>query len=375
MTEVTSAPTWELSRWVLKSFQLMAVIAWIACVAITAICFVGMFEEWTPRYSLVGIILLPIASFAAALIHEFGHLKGAEWGQMIPVRMLVGNIDFKKVARGWKVRWHRSPLNLAGLVIAYATPDRSLRESSIKMTAGGPLANIAAAVFFFCIARYIEVGTLRLGFIGFAILNTAMGAINLLPTRKLFPSDGLQLLYWLRGFPEDDPSTTYTRLMGRSVCGTTAESLPDDEISALDSQPLPMPLVAIWLRLKASQNRGDWFQASGFENSLNQLLAQHEPAVVRQMDDNVVIMRAEIAFSKAMAAHEPSHVADIQLNSNARWFAPHLMPRLQAVAAKLAGDGDKAECYLRESEQQAEQSIDLALRASEALLRKSITRL
>jgi hypothetical protein len=106
----------------------------------------------------------------------------------------------------------------------------------------------------------------------FAIFNASASIINLLPTSRGFGTDGMRLLIWGQKELEHCRTLASTRLQALSIAGITADQLPVDQIAALDSQAMPKPLMALWYRLKAHQNRGEWLQAAQLQEAYDHLM-------------------------------------------------------------------------------------------------------
>ena len=370
--EPASPPPWDVPVWVTTTGKALsglliatgALVAWFCCYLAA--------YDWMREFAYLAILLLPLVAFIAVFVHEIGHVKGAEWGRMTPVRMQLGNLDFLKQSNGWRVRWYRNKLRVSGFVVAYPHPAESLRGSAIKMIIGGPLANLLAAIIFFGAGQVLMPSAAAYLCFAFAAMNTAMGVANLMPMRFGWASDGLQLLWWLRGMSEGHRDLAFMRLMGRTVSGTTADKLPASEVAMLAEQAMPMPLIFEWLKLKASHSRNEWQAAEEVERSLDRHIAVADPTMLPQLAELIAIMRAEISFSKAISSRDTS-VLDIDvLDAGTRWLVPHLAPRLQALQAALGGDIETCEALLLQSQVHAERSVDKALHHSEARLRDAV---
>lgn len=157
--------------------------------------------------------------------------------------------------------------------------------------------------------------------------------------------------------------------MSRSLSGQTADQLPEDELAILEAQASPMPLVALWYRLKADQNRRDWARAVSRSVQFDLLVAAFDPASRAALPDLLATLRTELAFSQAMLTGDETGLTDDLLPASAAWVAPWLLPRCQALRASLRGDHAHCTHLLKLSERSAENAIDRALWRSEALLR------
>lgn len=367
------AAPWDVPQWAVAIGGKLATLSIvIGGIATYFLCYLAL-HEWSREFSFFAILLAPVFGFLAVVAHEFGHVAGAIWARMTPMRMQVGNLDLLKRRRGWRMRWHRNKLRVSGFVIAFPHPDEPLRRSFVKMIIGGPLANMLLATIFIGAAQFpMPTGLAYLGF-AFAGMNLAVAVATLLPSQRDMASDGMQLMQWMRGKPDDGPGMAFVGLMGISVNGMTADELPDAEVAVLARQAMPMPLMFEWIRLKASQNLEEWHVGEAVERSLDEHLSSLDDRMLPHLSEFLVLIRAEIAFSKAMAELDASHLTHLP-NGDAglTWNAPHLAPRFQALGAALAGNADERKEFLQRSKKLAEQSVDLALHRSEAKLRASI---
>lgn len=334
----------------------------------------GITSPRMPDLALVAALALLVAvATTAVALHEFGHYLGARWGRMTVMAVAVGPLELVAVVGGWRLRRRRRKrLNEAGgYVIAYPDPERRSRRDYVLMLLGGPLANLVAAAILAAALAGMTSSPWQLACIAIALMNFAGFACNLLPyrTKTLF-TDGLQLLYLRQPQSGSDPMAVWGRLVGRSLRGDTAEELPEEELRVLAEHPEQLPLLYEWFQLKSSQNLGLWPRAADIERAVDRRVAIVSDELLAHLSQGMLpLLRAEIAFSRSMASGDAAYVEAIGVPPDLQRDAPHLMPRLRALAAGLRGDCRRADVELEASRRAAETSIEVALRRSEARLR------
>lgn len=365
------ALSWSPPRWVLTITRGITGLLMIAAAIATLVFGAKAISAWNREFEFLTLALFPIILFITVAIHEYGHVLGARWGRLTPMRMRVGRLDLLKQRRGWRVRLHRNRQPMYGFVIAYPQPGTPLRAAYIKMTVAGPSANLVAAAIFCGCGLAAGAGASEIC-LALAVMNLAIGVINLIPTAVKHPSDGLLLLGWWRGIPENEPGLVFTRLMGLSLEGMTADEYPEATMALLAQQPLPMRLTYEYLRLKASQDRGEWWVAEDVERELQNHLGALGPAMAHACEDLIALLRAEIVFSKMLVRGDSNELENSASRSIVEWFAPYLIPRIQALRAALAGNVQERDRQLRVSEIRVEQSLDRGLQISETRLRKAV---
>ncbi|UHQ21733.1 M50 family metallopeptidase [Lysobacter sp. 5GHs7-4] len=323
---------------------------------------------------LAALGLWLVMSVAAVAIHEFGHYLGARMTGMTVLAVAVGAVEAVPVVGGWRLQSrspHATSGEAGGYVIACPDPERRSRADTAILLLAGPLSNLCVAVVLAVAMLSLPSSPWQSACFAFALLNFAGFACNLLPyrTRTLF-TDGLQLLYLRQPRSEMEPIAVAWRLVARSYRGDTAEELPEDELRVLSDHADQLPLSYEWYRLKASQNLGQWQHVTEWESAVNRQVAQVSDAALAQLSRAFLpLLRAEIAFSRSMASGDAGYVEAVGLARDVQREAPHLMPRLRALAAGLRGDAARAARELELSRQAAETSIQVALRRSEARLR------
>jgi hypothetical protein len=366
------APLWKPSRGIAMiafGAQIVLQVAGLLVALLTCIVFSG---RWKPYSIFAGAFIFVIMYFITIAIHELGHLLAARSQGMTVMQVRLSVFDLLPSRRGWRIRRGRARFAIAGFVLAYPDPTRPLRKQLMAMVAGGPLANILVAIVSCGIAWLFWPAMSAYPFLALAVLNASTGMLNLMPTAQYLESDGMELLRWWHGIAEDHPYLAYSRLMGLSVSGVTAEKLPADVLAELAKLDMPMPLIVDWLEIKAAQNRGEWSAAARLETSVNARLADQPPAMIRGLADLISSTRYELAFSKAMECRTSAPLIAAQLTTNAQWFMPWLLPRGRALEAALCGDRAACEQLLAESRRHADASLDRALPISEASIRDAI---
>ena len=275
------------------------------------------------------------------------------------------------------MRWRRldRKLGLAGFVMAFCDPSRRILPARIFTAAGGPLANLLVAGGLSLVAQRLPTGQLAWALIAsFATMNAAVGLANLVPYKGRMGSDGLRIIAMLvtGRTPESHP---YVRLVGLSLFGCLAQELPESDLEALEKGVFTMPLVALWYRVKARQNDGDWARAAAMREVLDALLADRDPRELKALEELLDALSLEIEFSRAMSTGSANHLDANPLSPAATWTSPHLWPRCKALRSALAGDRAGCVHWLEESRRFADNAIDDALVASEQALRGRIARL
>jgi hypothetical protein len=376
MTESVSSSTpivrWSLS-WIVEKLCLglqgfLGILPWV----ILVIGFASRSHAWGGFYVALAILSFPLIGMLAIAIHELGHFLGAKLGGMIPYQMQIGPFDIKMEINGFRARWCKPAIKVDGFLLSFPNADKPLRGQHLWMIAGGPLANLLAALIFGFSAYLLDTREISWILAGLAWVNLGIGLANFVPTEKVMASDGMQLIRWWRGADEEAPEYVLHKLNGLAVKGMTADQLPADKVAMLKDTPFPMPLVHTWFIIKAHQNRAEWEKAAEIETVLNEQVQKLTPDQVKAMQDMLGILRCEIAFSKSLHENKPIASIDELITKNMDWFAPCLRPRCNALQSALTGDSKGAIHWLAVAEKQAVRSIDLALHASEEKLRSVI---
>lgn len=326
----------------------------------------------------IGAALLTVwlLAFLAIVVHELGHYAGARLTGMTVWLINIAGVEAHAQRRGWRIRWSRiKRRGIAGYVLAFPLLDLPMRPQMLTLILGGPIANFVAAVSFGGLGwALLPRPEANLAF-AFSVVSLAMSLISLVPHQGAMSSDGLKLITWLKGVSEDSPGLVHTRLISRSIAGQTANEVPENELIALEQQAAPMPLVALWYRLKSDQNRGDWTSAVMRSEQFEVLAQALDPALKTILAELLKTLEVELAFSRAILTGDGSGLADDEVRYKALWTSPWLRPRCQALHARLRGDATLSTKLLQVSERFAENSIDRALARSESLLRRYVATL
>ena len=322
---------------------------------------------------LLPFLFVMLLAFATTIIHELGHYAAAKWSGMTVTQVRFGRIEVIPQQRGWRVRWNtQQKIRMGGFVVAVCDARRPMRPQVLFMIAGGPVANLVTAVICAALAALwssVPAGSLA---VAFAIFNTGAGIINLLPTTRVSGTDGMRLLIWRRKELEHSPTLASTRLQALCIAGVTADLLPVDQIAALDSQAMPMPLSALWYRLKGHQNRGEWLLAAQLQETYDQLMEGVPKPTKAKLVASSAYLRTELVFSRAMLSRDAACLTDDLLPKVLAWSVPTLLPRCLALRALLHGDIATALKLLDLVQRFAEQSMDKALPQSEAMIRRQM---
>jgi Zn-dependent protease len=308
----------------------------------------------------------------AVFLHEGGHYLGARLSGMKVLVMRVMAVECYPRRGRWLIRWApKANHRYRGYVYAVPNLDRPMRPQMIWMIVMGPMAN--AAVCLACLLLALITSKPWLGDMAaaFAVINGVMAIGNLLPRTGSVNSDGARLLQWLRRQDTEGPEFAYVRLQSRSVFGMTADALPEADIHYLENRPMPVPLLAMWYRLKAAQNRADWQGALQVGERFEQTLGTwNHPKT--ELESLVATIRAEVAFSIAMATGRPDALSESLVTKDVRQLCPHFWPRCLALKAFLDGAEEEAKRLLQRAMAEANRSVDLALAKSEAELGRYI---
>jgi Zn-dependent protease len=317
---------------------------------------------------LLPFLFVALLAFATTIIHELGHYAAAKWAGMTVTQVRFGRIEVVPQQRGWRVRWNtQQKIQVGGFVLAVCDIRRPMRPQVLCMITGGPAANLLTALI--CAVLLVALTAWPLG-VAFAIFNASAGILNLLPTTRGFGTDGLRLLIWGQKEIENSPRLASTRLQALSIAGVTADQLPVDQIAILDSQAMPTPFSALWYRLKAHQNRGEWLQAAQLQKTFDQLMEAIPKPTHAKLAASMAYLRTELAFSRAMQSRDAACLTDDLLPKALAWTVPTLWPRCLALRALLHGDVAAAQKLLDDVQHFAEQSMDKALPQSEVMIRR-----
>lgn len=333
--------------------------------AVTGIVLGTSFDWASPL--LATVVLMLIMLVLATCVHEAGHWLGARLAGMTVLHVQIFGIDIQLHRYGCRVRGWRgfSGLSLLGYVFAVHTPHKPMRPAQLLFVAMGPLLNLMVGLVSLGLgALFWPYPNLLLAF---ATMNVTLGLCNLIPTRSRVHSDGFQLLTWWRRPDEGKPDFAHARLLALYTSGVEAEHLPADDLAQLDQQPMPMPLIALSLRLAALQIAGDWPATLRLHDEMKALLAAN-PAALKPCAATIALLENEMRFCQAMAHANADSLDTLKRNRDVEWYAPMLTPRCNALRAALLGDKRLAERHLGEAQRLALQSQVRAIAPFEAAM-------
>lgn len=345
--------------------------------ALTTICAMLLLMIWGVDIGNPGLGVLclwPIAVLSVA-IHELGHYVMARIAGMTVLQGNVKGVEFQVARRGWRLRVASlRGRGLSGYVLAIPAWGRPMRHAFLAMIAGGPAANLIVACGFLTAALCNAHATAQCLLLAIALHNAGMGIGSLLPRPALsgHTSDGQKLLAWWRRPDEAAPEFAHIRLIARSLAGQMAQSLPDDDVSALEQGSDLMRLAALWYRVKADQNRGVWTTADAHSTTFNTQEQALTPAMMSAIKELRATLRMELAFSRAMHTRDPALLAEPLRATRAYWSSPWLLPRCRALDASLRGDARGSAAQLALANRRASNALDASCVSSEATLRNYI---
>lgn len=338
------------------------VVAWTLCTS----WFGGRSPNPAMGAALVCLLILP-----SVLVHELGHYAGARLAGMTVLIVNVLGLELHPQRRGWRLRRSRRRLTgISGYVLASPSLSRPMRPQMLVLIAGGPAANFLIAAACGIVGWLVFPGPEGRLLLAFATLNAGFCVVNLIPRQTPMPSDGLSLYTWLRGVDENAPDLAFTRILARSIAGQTADEIAGDELAALDSLPAQFPIIALWFRFKADQNRGDWQAAVAHADTLGALVKALDPAVRTAISEFLALFRMELAFSRAMLTGDGAWLENGRLTPKLLKSSPWLLPRCEALKATLRGDERRCAELLEVSRRHADNSVEAAVGRSEARLRE-----
>lgn len=320
----------------------------------------------------LGVLCLWPIAVLSVTIHEMGHYVAARVAGMTVLMGNVMGVEFQVARRGWRLRVASlRGRGLSGYVLAIPAWGQPMRKAFLAMMAGGPVANLIVACGFLIAALCGAHASTTCLLLATAVHNAGMGVGSLLPrpASSGHTSDGQKLLTWWRRPDESAPGFAHIRLLARSLAGQMAQSLPDDDVSVLEQQPDPMPLVALWYRMKADQNRGLWTTAAAHGTKLDALEQALTPAMMSAIKELRVTMRMELAFSRAVETRDPTILAEPLRIRRAYGSSPWLLPRCRALDASLRGDARECARQLAIAARRADNALDRSTPSSEAALR------
>jgi hypothetical protein len=301
----------------------------------------------------------------AIAIHEAGHAFSARWHGMRVIEMHIGPLNIVPLSRGLRWRIASPPKGIGGSVNSVPDPSRPLMPAMLWLMVGGPLANLAAALTMLPLAVWGSAPGSDYA-TAFLVINLGCFLANLLPFHGgHHASDGWQWLQWRYGWPEGARELSVLRLTSLSVWGVTADRMPAALLRQIETLGHGGVLLAAWVRLKASQNVGDWTVVDEIDRTTAETLDQVPPGEQSGFKWILAWLQVESAFSHAVIQRDARALLALPLGREMRWRAPHLPHRFAALACAL--DGDRAGCatHLARARAATQSSLDLALHESE----------
>lgn len=321
---------------------------------------------------LIAVPLYALLLVIGVVVHEAGHYLAARLQGMHVLQVMLLGIELHLTRRGVRIRRQQfRRRRMHGYVLAYPRSDRPIRRQVILMVLGGPLANLILAALLAGVVSVSGLPAHQEWLVAAMLLNVGMCFSNLLSTNAEWKSDGAVLKEWWRR-PADHPLIPFDRLTILSLEGTTSDGLPEQDLAALEQGTTIEQLVALWYRLKADQERGDWQMAAHRRNQLVALKEHVDPALLARLSDLTAVMEAELDFSKAMNDQDADAFEATQKATAPVWVSPWQRPRALALVAALRCDETRRDTCLKTSERHARDAIDAAVAPSEARLRDAI---
>lgn len=365
------ASFWALPRWINTPLKwLQVALGAAAGVSGMALSMLSLPES--PVWIIPGFITGFAVIYLTLFIHELGHLLGARRGGMVALRMRVGRLDIRMQRNGFTLGWPpRSDRRLGGFVLAFADPRGSWRRQHIDFVVGGPLANLLFAALTGLVSLWLDSMLISGLLLALAACNACLGVANLLPVERMpLVSDGLWVLRWWRGIDVDHPKLAFARLMGLACAGQCADEVPGTDLRLLEAQDQPMPLVALYIRLKALLVQGSWQEAAALEGTFQAQRTALPEAMQRPLYDMLKLMSAELAFAQAMTNRSAAGLFDELLPPRLQREYTSIWARCLALRAALAGDDQACQQHLQRGLAHAACSPDLSLEKEEQRLQQ-----
>ncbi|TCV97083.1 hypothetical protein EC912_10178 [Luteibacter rhizovicinus] len=362
---------WRLPVWIDRSGR---VFRWLLVVATLVgggtLCF---FALGIPALGPFGAtVLLAIVWQLSRVIYLAGTYMAARRAGMVVTFVRAGSVDLLPQKGFWKIRWKRYAKRIPAVVNAVYDPARPVAPQMIRQILGGPLTLLTAALVCAVLASIFLPGRAGFLFCAMAVVNGGIGVISLLPVAGAVESAGTAAYRWRWKTPDiSAPRFVYARFLAHSVFGRATDEWSLADLDLLSRQPMPMPFIALWCRLKSLQHAGQWADAAHRVDELSALL-DTEDAKNAWWSDLVAQLVAEIAFSTAMATGDASGLTDDLLTRGAGWSFPALWPRCLALRAALIGDVEQCRHWLDVARRRAEVSVSRSMPESEAILARSV---
>lgn len=358
-------------RWVDSALRVVQVLL-NAAVALWALLLLHASDRVVGNTGQLFVLLFAVflAPLLALVVHEAGHFAAARWAGLWVLSVRVGAIEWLARRRGWRGRWFRQP-GPTGLVFAIARQNQPLRKNFLVFYAGGSVANLLLAAIAAAMAAQpvLTMGGMLWQIV--ALWNALLGLVNLLPISAPCVHDGRHLLFWLARPDEQGDLLVLTRLLAAELAGQTAVERSGSDLGVLATQPLPLPLVSLFIRVRALQETGEWQSIAALAELAEEQIGALPPAMAGGMPAYLELLRAEIAFGRAAAASDARALPD-SLSPSAQWFNRALWPRCEALRAALHGDPVACERHLHTASAEASDTLNAHAVRSEAAVAEQV---
>lgn len=267
------------------------------------------------------------------LVHELGHLLG---GRLVGFRfalLILGPLVLRRTATGLRLGTHRSPALWGGLALSVPTSFERLRQRTLWMVAGGPLASLTLGALLLGLGTLLSPDLAPTAFIlGSASL--ALGAITLVPASTGgFFTDGARIRQLSRDDDAARRQLAMLTLTSLSMSGVRPRDWPEPVLAGLEVEEAgPFQLSRRTLAHAAALDRGDLVAARHYLVGVVEALGEAPPALQPSI-------AGEALWYEAVLRRDPVAAAP--------WFAltqlpgitePWMRPRAALALAIAHGD-------------------------------------
>ncbi|MGH8082445.1 MAG: M50 family metallopeptidase, partial [Lysobacter sp.] len=314
----------------------------------------------------------------AVTVHECGHWAAARWRGMIVSQVVIGWLEIQPRRRGVRLRLVRGMTSgVRGYVLAYPGADRDMRRDLTWFALGGPIASLFAAVGCGMVAWQLGRSSAQSAWLLWGLLHLLGCVLNLIP-RKLSNAMATDGLIWARArLNRFDalPGAAFLEIQGRILRGAPVRDLPTELLRRLLDEPEPMPSMHGWLWVHAALEAQDLDDADKRFEALRARIGELDPPMQLALAGLLAMVRVDLAFAHAIEQGEGGALTaldPLSLDAPGYWYAPHVPPRVRALAAALRGDAVEARRQLARAQRYAENSPCDFIVLSEAQLRERI---